>query len=80
MAAYLDACVAECEGDASFVARALGDVARALGMSTLARDTGLGRESLYKALSASGNPQLGTILKVVDAMGMRLSIQPKDLQ
>ena len=74
MAAYLDACIAECEGDAAFVAKALGDVARAKGMSALSRDTGLGRESLYKALSAEGNPQLGTVLKVVKALGLRLSV------
>ena len=74
MAAYLDACIAECDGDAAFVAKALGDVARAKGMSALSRDTGLGRESLYKALSAEGNPQLGTVLKVVKALGLRLSV------
>jgi probable addiction module antidote protein len=76
MAAYLDACLAECEGDASFVAKALGDIARAKGMSALARDTGLGRESLYKALSADGNPQLDTVLKVAKALGLELSVRP----
>ena len=76
MAAYLDACLAECDGDASFVAKALGDLARAKGMTTLARETGLGRESLYKALSAEGNPQLETVLKVAKALGLELSVRP----
>jgi probable addiction module antidote protein len=76
MAAYLEACLAECDGDPSFVAKALGDIARAKGMSVLARETGLGRESLYKALSADGNPQLGTVLKVARALGLELSVRP----
>ena len=76
MAAYLDACIAESDGDTGFIARALGDVARAKGMSALARETGLGRESLYKALSVDGNPQLDTVLKVARALGLRLSVRP----
>ena len=76
MAAYLDASIAECDGDASFVAKALGDIARAKGMATVARDTGLGRESLYKALSADGNPQLSTVLKVAKALGLQFSVKP----
>lgn len=76
MAAYLEACLAECDGDPSFVAQALGNIARAKGMSALARETGLGRESLYKALSAGGNPQLSTILKVAKALGLELSVRP----
>ena len=76
MAAYLEACIAESDGDASFVAKALGDIARAKGMSTLARKTGLGRESLYKALSANGNPQLGTVLKVAKALGLEITVRP----
>ena len=76
MAAYLEASIAECDGDASFVAKALGDIARAKGMATLARDTGLGRESLYKALSADGNPQLSTVLKVAKALGLEFSVKP----
>lgn len=76
MAAYLEASIAECDGDASFVAKALGDIARAKGMATLARDTGLGRESLYKALSAGGNPQLSTVLKVAKALGLQFSVKP----
>jgi len=70
MAAYLEAALEE--GDPALVAAALGDIARAKGMSDLARQTGLGRESLYKALSAEGNPEFSTILKVVNALGLRL--------
>jgi probable addiction module antidote protein len=76
MAAYLEASIAECDGDASFVAKALGDIARAKGMATLARETGLGRESLYKALSADGNPHFGTVLKVAKALGLQFSVKP----
>ena len=70
--AYLDACLAEADGDAAFIAHALGVIARAKGMSQLARDTGLGRESLYKALSGEGNPSFATILKVMSALGVKL--------
>jgi probable addiction module antidote protein len=59
------------ENDASLVAAALGDIARAKGMAQLARDTGLGRESLYKALSADGNPSFATVLKVAEALGLQ---------
>jgi probable addiction module antidote protein len=59
-------------GDAAHVARAVGVVARARGMSQLARDTGLTREALYRALSKDGNPELGTVLKVVSALGLKL--------
>lgn len=76
MAAYLEACIAEPDGDASFVAKALGDIARAKGMSEVARETGLGRESLYKALSAEGNPQFDTILRVAKALGLEISVKP----
>ncbi len=71
IAAYLDACFEEAGDDAAFIARALGNVARARGMSQLARDTGLGRESLYKALSGEGNPSFATVLKVAKALGVR---------
>ena len=54
------------------VAAALGDIARAKGMTQIARDAGLGRESLYKALSPEGNPELATILRVIKALGLRL--------
>ncbi len=70
--AYLDACLAEAGDDAAFIAHALGVVARAKGMTQLARDTGLGRESLYKALSGEGNPSFATILKVMSALGVKL--------
>jgi len=70
MAAYLEAAFEE--GDSSLIAAALGDIARAKGMSQIARDTGLGRESLYKALSPEGNPEFATILKVVGALGLKL--------
>src|SRR4051812_25400921 len=72
MAAYLDAWLAEARDDAAGIARALGDIARAKGMSQVARDTGLSRESLYKALSETGNPSFSTILKVAKALGLRL--------
>ncbi len=76
MAAYLDAAIAESNGDASFIAMALGDIARAKGMAELSRDTGLGRESLYKALSANGNPHLSTVLKVANALKLQLHVKP----
>jgi probable addiction module antidote protein len=78
MAAYLEAALEE--GDASLIAAALGDIARAKGMTQLARETGLGRESLYKALSPSGNPEFATILKVVGALGLRLHAAPFELK
>jgi len=74
MAAYLEAALEE--GDPSLIAAALGDIARAKGMTQLARETGLGRESLYKALSPSGNPEFSTILKVVGALGLCLHAAP----
>ena len=72
MALYLEAALQEAGDDAAFIAKVLGDIARARGMSQLARDTGLGRESLYKALSGEGNPSFATILKVMHALGLRL--------
>jgi probable addiction module antidote protein len=72
MAAYLEACIQEADGDATFVAKALGDIARAKGMTQVARDAGLSRESLYKALSGDRNPGFDTILKVVGALGLEL--------
>jgi probable addiction module antidote protein len=74
VAAYLDAALEE--DDPALLAAALGDVARAKGMSDIARDTGLGRESLYKALSAEGNPEFGTVLKVVHSLGLKLRVTP----
>ena len=73
MAAYLDAVLED--GDPALVTHALGAIARAKGMAQLARDTGLGRESLYKALSADGNPEFATVLKVVKALGLTLHAQ-----
>lgn len=70
MVAYLEAALEE--GSSSLVVQALGAIARARGMTQLARDTGLRRESLYKALSSEGNPEFATILKVVKALGLRL--------
>ncbi len=72
MAAYLDAWLAEAPEDAAGIARALGDIARAKGMTQVARDAGLSRESLYRSLSESGNPSLATVLKVARALGLRL--------
>jgi len=72
MAAYLEACLEDANGDASFVAKALGDIARAKGMSQVARDAGLSRESLYKALSGERTPGFDTILKVIKALGLKL--------
>jgi probable addiction module antidote protein len=72
MAAYLEACLEEANGDAAFVAKALGDIARAKGMTQVARDAGLSRESLYKALSGERTPGFVTILKVVSALGLKL--------
>ena len=75
MAAYLDAWMDEAPEDAAGIARALGDIARAKGMSQVAKDAGLSRESLYRALSADGNPSFATVLKVAKALGVRLHAQ-----
>lgn len=75
MAAYLDAWFAEAPEDGAGIARALGDIARARGMTQVARDAGLSRESLYKALSENGNPSFATVLKVARALGVRLHAQ-----
>lgn len=72
IAHYLEAVFED--GDPALVAAALGDVARAKGMSQVARDAGLGRESLYKALSADGNPEFATVLKVIRALGLKLKV------
>lgn len=72
MAAYLEACLEEASGDATFIAKALGDIARARGMSQVARDAGLSRESLYKALSGERSPDFSTILRVIGALGLKL--------
>ncbi len=75
MAAYLDAWLTDAPDDATGIARALGDIARAKGMTQVARDAGLSRESLYKALSENGNPSFATVLKVAKALGVRLHAQ-----
>lgn len=75
MAAYLDAWFDEAPDDAAGIARALGDVARAKGMTQVAKDAGLSRESLYRALSVDGNPSFATVLKVAKALGVRLHAQ-----
>jgi probable addiction module antidote protein len=72
MAAYFEACLEEANGDAAFIAKALGDIARAKGMAQVARDAGLSRESLYKALSGQRSPGFDTILKVITALGLKL--------
>jgi probable addiction module antidote protein len=72
MAAFLEACLEEADGDASFIAKALGDIARAKGMAQVAKEAGLSRESLYKALSGERSPDFDTILKVVGALGLKL--------
>jgi probable addiction module antidote protein len=68
----LEACLEEANGDAAFIAKALGDIARAKGMSQVARDAGLSRENLYKALSGERTPGFDTILKVIGALGLKL--------
>jgi probable addiction module antidote protein len=70
MVAYLEAALEE--GDAALFTAALGDIARAKGMTEVARKSGLGRESLYKALSPDGNPEFATVLKVVRSLGLNL--------
>ena len=72
MAAYLEACLEEADGDAACIAKALGDIARAMGMAQVARDAGLSREGLYKALSGERSPDFDTILKVIGALGLKL--------
>ncbi len=74
MQLYLEACIEEAGDDPSFIIHALGVIARAKNMSQLARDTGLSREGLYKALSPEGNPTFSTIAKVTKALGFKLSV------
>ena len=71
MAAYLEAALQD--GDPALITAVLGDIARSKGMTQIAQETGLGRESLYKALSSEGNPEFATVLKVVRALGLRLT-------
>jgi probable addiction module antidote protein len=74
IAAYLDAVMED--GDPALIAAALGDVARARNISKLARDTGMSREGIYRALSGEGNPSFATVLKIAGALGLRLSFRP----
>jgi len=75
MAAYLEACLKEAGDDVAFIAKALGNIARAKGMTQLSKDTGLGRESLYKALSGEGKPSFATILKVTHSLGLKFHVE-----
>lgn len=79
MAAYLKACIQESEGDYAFIAKASGDIARAKGMTQIARETGLSCESLYKAFSGDRSPSFVAILKVISALGLKLSANAKDV-
>ena len=72
---YLEACIEESDGDPTFIVHALSVIARARNMSQLARETGLSREGLYKALSPEGNPTFSTVAKIAKALGLRLSVQ-----
>ncbi len=72
MALYLDACLEEDPGDGSLVRAALNDIARAKGMTHIARETGISREGLYRALSPDGNPEFTTVLKVIRVLGLKL--------
>ena len=75
MVEYLKACMDEAGDDPAFIAAALGDIARAYGMLKLSKETGLTREGLYKALATDGNPSLGTVMKVMRALGLKLSAE-----
>ena len=68
------------DGDPALIAAALGDIARARGMTNLAKETGLSRESLYKSLSGERAPSTDTLLKVIKALGFKLTIQPNPIQ
>ena len=76
MALYLDAMIEESKGDPRMIAVALGDIAKARGMTQIAKETGLARENLYKALSADGNPEFSTVMKVITALGIKLHATP----
>jgi probable addiction module antidote protein len=77
MALYLEACFEEAGDDAAFIAKAIGVIARAYGMTQLSKDTGLGRESLYKALSGEANPSFETVLKVTKALGLQWHVEAR---
>ena len=73
---YLEACAEEDPGDGSLIRAALNDIARAGNMSRLAREVGMSREGLYKALSEDGNPSFATVLRITRALGMQVRISP----
>ncbi len=75
-AAYLDAILEE--GDPSLIAAGLGDIAKAVGVTEFARQTGLSREAIYKGLIQGGNPTLDTLTKATKALGLRLTVAPVD--
>lgn len=75
VALYFQACIDEAGNDPAFIAKSLGVIARARGMTQLAKETGLSREGLYKALSGEGNPEFSTIWKVINALGLKLHTQ-----
>ncbi|POS07290.1 putative addiction module antidote protein [Burkholderia gladioli] len=76
MQLYLEAAFEEADGDAAFIAKAVGDVARARGMAQIAREAGVSRENLYRALSGERSPDLSTLLKVMRVLGLRLQPTP----
>ncbi len=78
MALYLEATFEEFGHDGRAILRALGGIARAQGMTTVARRSGLGRESLYKALSGEGNPSFDTVLRVMDTLGLQLTVKVQE--
>lgn len=78
ISAYLDAVLED--GDSALIQAAIGEVAKAAGMSMLARETGLAREGLYKSLSSEGNPSFSTIIKVLKALGLELHVSPREHQ
>jgi probable addiction module antidote protein len=75
-AAYLEAVIEESNGEQSMITAALGEIGRAQGMMQMADSTGLAREALYRSLSATGNPSFATVLKVLTAMGLQISVKP----
>lgn len=77
IAAYINACFEEAGDDPAYIAQALGTIARARGMTKIAKKTGISREGLYKALSGEGKPEFATILKVIGALGLRLEAHGK---
>ncbi|MBF0199678.1 MAG: putative addiction module antidote protein [Planctomycetes bacterium] len=76
MSAYLDACIEDSNNDAAFISKALGDIAKAKGMSRIAEETGLSRESLYKSLSGERIPSLDTFIKVIKALNLKITTKP----